>query len=621
MSLDAAFLDELRARTPLAPLIARRVKLTRSGRNWKGCCPFHGEKTPSFYVYDDHFHCFGCGAHGDAISFVMQIEGKGFPEAVETLAGEAGLSVPKPSPQAREEAARQKTLGDVLEAAQRIYAHDLHQPAGRPGLDYLRRRGLTDETIAAFGLGWASDRRNALVDALKPQGITPEAMAEAGLMRLDEQGRPKGELFWNRVTFPIRDRRGDLVSFGGRILGDGQPKYLNGPETALYSKRRLLFGFDRARPALRAARPKGVPPVEALVVEGYMDVIALHQAGFHGAVAPLGTAMTPEQLEILWQATPSPILCFDGDPAGRRAAVRAAETALPLISADRGLRICLLPEGEDPDSLLQRRGRDAVAGLFAQARPLADMLFDLLSEGTPAQPTPEQRAALRSRLTQAAAKIEDKTLGGEYRSTLLDRFFQTYRQKRPAYGGGRSGKGGPALPDISLGARAEIPFSGDRGSLEKLTDLVLRYPWLADRVGDAWCRLTLPEDLTDLRSAIMMFVEDDLDAEGQFHPEDIHARLMQVLAVQGLSEKAETVIRASCSPTADRDPDPATADETPEMQWWHFYANVNRPEFEADVMRDTEAWTRNGMDPEEWDRLKSRIDALAALRRLEDGFS
>lgn len=621
MSLDAAFLDELRARTPLAPLIARRVKLTRSGRNWKGCCPFHGEKTPSFYVYDDHFHCFGCGAHGDAISFVMQIEGKGFPEAVETLAGEAGLSVPKPSPQAREEAARQKTLSDVLEAAQRIYAHDLHQPAGRSGLDYLRRRGLTDETIAAFGLGWASDRRNALVDALKPQGITPEAMAEAGLMRLDEQGRPKGELFWNRVTFPIRDRRGDLVSFGGRILGDGQPKYLNGPETALYSKRRLLFGFDRARPALRAARPRGAPPVEALVVEGYMDVIALHQAGFHGAVAPLGTAMTPEQLEILWQATPSPILCFDGDPAGRRAAVRAAETALPLISADRGLRICLLPEGEDPDSLLQRRGRDAVAGLFAQARPLADMLFDLLSEGTPAQPTPEQRAALRSRLTQAAAKIEDKTLGGEYRSTLLDRFFQTYRQKRPAYGGGRSGKGGPALPDISLGVRAETPFSGDRGSLEKLTDLVLRYPWLADRVGDAWCRLTLPEDLTDLRSAIMMFVEDDLDAEGQFHPEDIHARLMQVLAVQGLSEKAETVIRASCSPTADRDPDPATADETPEMQWWHFYANVNRSEFEADVVRDTEAWTRNGMDPEEWDRLKSRIDALAALRRMEDGFS
>lgn len=331
--------------------------------------------------------------------------------------------------------------------------------------------------------------------------------------------------------------------------------------------------------------------------------------------------MTPEQLEVLWQATPSPILCFDGDSAGRRAAVRAAETALPLISADRGLRICLLPEGEDPDSLLQRRGRDAVAALFAQARPLADMLFDLLAEGTPAQPTPEQRAALRGRLTQAAARIEDKTLGGEYRSTLLDRFFQTYRHKRPAYGGGRSGKAGPALPDISLGARAETPFSGDRGSLEKLTDLVLRYPWLAERIGDAWCRLALPEDLTDLRSAIMMFVEDDLDAEGQFHPEDIHARLMQVLSVQGLSEKAEAVIRASCSPTTDRQPDPATADETPEMQWWHFYANVNRSEFEADVVRDTEAWTKNGMDPDEWDRLKSRIDALAALRRMEDGFS
>ncbi|MFT8720451.1 DNA primase [Acetobacter sp.] len=622
MSLDAAFLDELRARTPLAPLIARRVKLTRSGRNWKGCCPFHGEKTPSFYVYDDHFHCFGCGAHGDAISFVMQIEGKGFPEAVETLAAEAGLNVPKPSPKAREEAARQKTLGDVLEAAQRIYTHDLHQPAGRPGLDYLRRRGLTDETIAAFGLGWASDRRNALVDALKPQGITPEAMAEAGLMRLDEQGRPKGELFWNRVTFPIRDRRGDLVSFGGRILGDGQPKYLNGPETALYSKRRLLFGFDRARPALRAARPRGAPPVEALVVEGYMDVIALHQAGFHGAVAPLGTAMTPEQLEILWQATPSPILCFDGDPAGRRAAIRAAETALPLISAERGLRICLLPEGEDPDSLLQQRGREAVATLFAQARPLAEMLFDLLSEGTPAQPTPEQRAGLRSRLTQAAAKIEDKTLAAEYRSTLLDQFFKTYRGNRTPFTGGKGKGRGPAPPttNVSLDGREDTVFNGDRGSLVKLTDLALRHPWLTERIGEAWCRLTLPEDLAELRTAIMDFTDDDLDHDGRFNPEEMHARLMRVLATQNLAERAEIILRSACAPLTQRSEDAGNPEEPPEMQWWHFYARLNRAEFEADVARDNALWIQNGMDPNEWDRLKSRIDALTALRRMEDGF-
>ena len=257
MAFDPAFLDELRARTPIAAVIGRRTRLARSGRNWKACCPFHGEKTPSFYVYDDHFHCFGCGAHGDVISFAMQSGGQSFLDTVNTLAAEAGLEVPRQSEAARGAAARARTLGEALEAAQRSYVRRLAAPEGREGLAYLRARGLTEATIAGFGLGWSGDGRGALVAELREQGIEASLMAEAGLMRLDEEGRPKGELFFNRVTFPIRDRRGALVSFGGRTLGDGQPKYLNGPETALFVKRRTLFGLDQAQKAIRTVPATG----------------------------------------------------------------------------------------------------------------------------------------------------------------------------------------------------------------------------------------------------------------------------------------------------------------------------------------------------------------------------
>ncbi len=322
MAFDPAFLDELRARTPIAAVIGRKTKLVRSGRQYRACCPFHGEKTPSFYVYDDHFHCFGCGAHGDAISFVMQAEGRSFLEAIEGLASEAGLEVPRQAPADRGRAERAKTLTDVLDAAQRGYVRRLQAPEGRAALAYLRGRGLADATIADHGLGWSGEGRGALLAELREQGFAPELVAEAGLLRLDEDGRPKGELFFNRVTFPIRDRRGGLVSFGGRTLGDGQPKYLNGPETPLFAKRRTLFGLERAASSMRTVRPAGEARAgsrELVVVEGYMDVIALHQAGFAGAVAPLGTALTPEQLEALWRVAPAPVLCFDGDAAGLRA--------------------------------------------------------------------------------------------------------------------------------------------------------------------------------------------------------------------------------------------------------------------------------------------------------------
>ena len=356
MALPAGFLDELRARTPLAAIVGRRVRLARSGRQWKGCCPFHGEKTPSFYVYEDgHYHCFGCGAHGDAIGFVMQSEGAGFMEAVERLAAEAGLEVPKPSPEAAEAEQKRLDLAAVLEAAQASYQRRLFLPEGPPraGLSARPWPDRADDPPLRprlVGRGPRGAGRRS-----RPRGHVPQdQLVDAGLMRRDDETGRAFDLFFNRVMFPIRDRRGRVISFGGRILGDGQPKYVNGPETALFSKRRTLYALDLAREAVRGGAP-------LVVVEGYMDVIALAQAGIGGAVAPLGTALTEEQLEELWRLAPAPILCFDGDAAGSRAAARAAELALPLLAPDRTLRLARLPAGEDPDTLVRRQGATACA--------------------------------------------------------------------------------------------------------------------------------------------------------------------------------------------------------------------------------------------------------------------
>ncbi len=349
-----ASLDELRVRVRRPPVVGRRVRLARSGKQWKGCCPFHGEKSPSFYVYDDSYHCFGCGAHGDAISFVMQSQGLSFMEAVAQLAAEAGLEVPKSSPEAAEAERRRLDVVGVLEAVQAHYQRRLALPEGRAARDYLLGRGLTEETIARFGLGWAGER-GALTADLSRQGIDIEQLAEAGLIRRDEETGRTFELFSQRVMFPIRDRRGKIISFGGRILGAGQPKYVNGPETSVFSKRRNLYGLDLARDGVRNGGT-------LIVVEGYMDVIATAQAGFTAAVAPLGTALTNEQLEELWRVSPCPVLCFDGDAAGARAASRAMELALPMLTPERSLKFATLPSGDDPDSLVRKGGASVVSG-------------------------------------------------------------------------------------------------------------------------------------------------------------------------------------------------------------------------------------------------------------------
>ncbi len=478
MALPPNFLDELRVRTPLAPLIGRATRLTRSGRNWKGCCPFHNEKSPSFYVYDDHFHCFGCGAHGDAISFVMQREGAAFMEAIERLSAEAGLEVPKPSPEAARRDARARDMHGVLAAVEAAYQRRLHTPEGRPALDYLRRRNLTDATIARFGLGWSGEGRGALASELREQGIETAQLIEAGLMQQREDRAT--DLFFNRVMFPIRDRRGRTISFGGRILGDGQPKYVNGPESPVFSKRRNLYGLDLAREGVfRGAK--------LLVAEGYMDVIALHQAGFGGAVAPLGTALTQEQMEALWSVSPEPILCLDGDAAGARAMARAAEVALPLLAPERTLRFATLPAGEDPDTLLAK-GAPAMEAVLNASRPLAESLFEMLREGR-ALTGPEDRAAFRKRLETAAASITDKSLASEYRRALLDRFFQLGRR---------------AAPVARVAARPVLGAATRPAQARTLLATLLNHPWLLDALAEPIGMLDMPEGIaTQARDALL----------------------------------------------------------------------------------------------------------------------
>lgn len=470
MALPPAFLDELRARIPLGALIGRRVRLTRAGRELKGLCPFHAEKTPSFHVVEDKgfFHCFGCGAHGDAIGFLMRADGLSFMEAVERLAAEAGLAVPRATPDAAAAAERAASLGAIAEAAAQAFARRLRLPEGRAALAYLHGRGLSDETIALFALGWSGEGRGALLADLRGQGVTAEQLVAIGLMKQDEPSRPAVDLFFNRVMFPIRDRRGRVIGFGGRVLGEGQPKYLNGPETSLFVKRKTLYGLDLAAKAIRSG-------AAALVVEGYLDVIALHQAGFGGAVAPLGTALTEDQLAELWRLSPEPVLCFDGDAAGARAALRAAELALPLIGPGRSLAFVSLPAGEDPDSLVRRRGPEAFSAILSGRRSLADLLYETIAAEP--GPTPEARAAARRRLEELAGRIGDRTLQEEYRRHFRDRWYADLRARRSL---------GPSRGPAPRPARPALAPARTRALRERsLIALILAHPWLLAEAEEA----------------------------------------------------------------------------------------------------------------------------------------
>lgn len=516
MRFPPQFLDELRTRISLADVIGRKVKLVKKGREHTGLCPFHSEKTPSFTVSEEKgfYHCFGCGAHGDAIAFLTDLEGLAFPEAVERLAGEAGMEIPRLSREEEEAYSKRSSLYDVLEVATGWFENKLASSQGEEAGDYLKRRGLSGKTIGHFRLGFAPRSRSAFKEALLARKIAEDQLIESGMLVKPEDKDRTYDRFRNRIIFPITDARGRVVAFGGRAMGsETKAKYLNSPETPLFHKGEILYNLAGAR---KAAFEKS----EVIVAEGYMDVIALHQAGFENAVAPLGTALTETQIGLLWRLAPEPVLCFDGDKAGVRAAGRALERALPLLKPGHSLRFALLPQNEDPDSLIQREGAAAFARVLGGALSLSDMLWRLVSQGVDIS-TPERCAGLEKKAFDAIGPIRDDKVRGFYMRDFRDRLFHTFRPEIKKRLSSRFGAKGSSSRKPSGITGTPLGRGAGKASVlahrEKLLLLTaLNHPALMIAHQEDLAGLDLvTQELEQLKKAILEATESDstLDAE------------------------------------------------------------------------------------------------------------
>ncbi|WND01732.1 DNA primase [Temperatibacter marinus] len=487
MAFSPQFLDELKHRFTLSDLIGRSVKLVRRGREHTGCCPFHNEKTPSFTVNDvkGFYHCFGCGAHGSVFDFVMENEGLSFPEAIERLAGEAGMEVPKPSPEEMRRHEERASLTEVMQMCADWYHEQLTTTqAGRSAYEYISGRGLSDATLMRFAIGYAPNSKTALKQAMMSRNITEQQLVETGMLIKPENGGMSYDRFRDRLMFPISDRQGRMIAFGGRALSkEAKAKYLNSPETTLFHKGQTLYNWANAR---QSSYKSG----QVLVVEGYMDVIALAQFSIEDAVAPLGTALTEEQITHLWQMTDEPFLCFDGDNAGRRAAERAMERALPMVRPGKSLRFVFMPEGDDPDTLIQREGKGAFEKFLDTATPMATMLWETLTHSVDAS-TPERRAGLEKTIFSKLAEIQDEQIKKLYQQDFRNRLFEKFKVQRessPQKGGYRGGnfkRGGGkwGKPDthqaseIGSGSRLAKTqiggLTGSGGTLDRLEKIII----------------------------------------------------------------------------------------------------------------------------------------------------
>ncbi len=531
MSLSPQFLDELRARTSLSALVGKTVKLQRAGREWKACCPFHKEKTPSFTLSDEKgfYHCFGCSAHGDAIRWLTDARGLPFMDAVKELADAAGMEVPAADPRAQQKAERATGLYEVMEAAQLWYEEQLGGIDGAEARAYLEKRGISDSTRRRFGFGYAPDSRGKLRAALKAFGN--EKLVEAGLLIVPEGEREPYDRFRGRLMFPIRDRRGRVIAFSARILGPGEPKYLNSPDTPLFDKGRTLFNIDKAAAASRDAR-------RVIVVEGQMDAIALDQAGFGEAVAPLGTAVTETQLGLLWRLSPAPVFCFDGDAPGQKAAVRALLRALPHVGPGRSLSFVTLPAGKDPDDLIRSEGREAMEALLAAPQSLVDRLWNHELEGEPLA-TPEQRAGLRQRLIDHVAAIQDPHVREQYRMELLGRFSaltappprRPWSPSPPGRGGSRGARFAPQRP-VSAEAKAVASGGISPRTARSVLHGLLRYPEVVAAHAEAIAALAIPDRMAARLRDVLL---EAAMAQGELDPEHLHT----ILAEAGVAPLAE----------------------------------------------------------------------------------
>ena len=417
------FIEELRARVSIVDVVGAKVKLTKKGREYQGLCPFHNEKTPSFTVNESKgfYHCFGCGAHGDIIKFEMEANGLPFIDALQKLSHQAGLQMPQLTAKDKKEEEERKSLYDIMECACSFFEKSLRMPDGAKGLKYFtEKRGLSKETIQKFRLGFAPNN-NALMAHLKAEGINEKEMKELGLIAIPEDtSRRPHDFFRNRVMIPITNKQGRIIAFGGRVMEKIEPKYLNSPDTPIFNKRRNLYNLDKAREV--AYKEKNL-----IICEGYMDVIALDRYGFGYAVAPLGTALTEEQIMEAWKVCSEPILCLDGDSPGVKAAMRAVDRVLPILKAGYSLKFLFLPDNQDPDEYLQAHGRESFGALMKKTRPLIDILWQKYTENEDSS-TPEKKALIEKTLLAEVAKITDATVRSYYAQEIRNRIYMAFKQ-------------------------------------------------------------------------------------------------------------------------------------------------------------------------------------------------
>ncbi len=560
MRYPADLLDEIRSRVPVSRVVERHVKLKRAGREYIGLSPFKTERTPSFTVNDHKgfYHCFASGEHGDVFTFLMKVQGLTFPEAVERLASEAGVTLPAPKPVDEARASRETRIREALEEACRFFESMLAGREGTGARAYLEKRGVQLSEIKAFRLGYAPDSKSALKQHLGGKGFSLDEMQDAGLLIHGEGIAIPYDRFRGRLIFPITDANRRVIAFGGRaLLPDQQPKYLNSPETELFHKGHVLFNLAAAREAAKVTK-------SVIVAEGYMDVIALTRAGFANAVAPLGTALTADQLRLLWMMAPLPTLCFDGDEAGQKAAHRALDTALPFLEPGRSLQFAFLPEGRDPDDMVSGGAKDALAKLLAEPAPLIDVLWAREQARHPLD-TPEQRASLEARLMESAQLIDHKSLRYHYMSTLRERLrakghrsgltprrhdASSWRSRSLASSGGERRPAAAAhrnaAPRTSSLLASQIvqpsaPSSAPREAL--LVMAIVRHPWLLDEHLEEIASVHLDDPgCNHLRNALLTLhqTEETLDNE----------KLLGHLSDAGYGAELERLYRA-CAHNAD----------------------------------------------------------------------
>ncbi|MDO8902540.1 MAG: DNA primase [Phenylobacterium sp.] len=623
MKFDERFLDEIKARLRPSDVIGRTVKLRKQGREFVGLSPFTKERSPSFFVNDDkgQFFDFSSGKTGDLITFLQETERLTFVEAVERLAAEAGVPMPAPDPQSAERDRVRQGLAEWLEQAGAWFQAELRRPVGREARDYLAARGLPEAEWARFGIGYAPGGRTALKDYLVAKGARPGELVEAGLLIAPEDGGAPYDRFRDRIMFPIADGRGRFVSFGGRAMDPkARAKYLNGPETSVFHKGHVLYGMGEARKILGAA-PSGENP-SLVVVEGYMDAIACHRAGV-AAVAPMGTALTEEQMEMLWRLHPEPTLCFDGDRAGRQAAFRAMDRALPILKPGKSFQFSLVEGGKDPDDVLREQGPVALRQQLATTTPFAQALFERERDLEPLD-TPERRAGLKGRLRQAAASIADSDLQQAYRQDLLERYDGLFRKADSAPGQrppwrpagprqgrwkGRDNAWEQAQPPTARGKAAAGQLArGLEPAAAALAAFALARPAvLEDHLEDAFATDGFGEPaLCELvKEIIRLRLESDhLDSDS----------LTRHLALCGFNALLTDIDRAAAKSGAPfLKPDVSL--EAANSQWSQAFARLSRLASLDKALDASKGNLRGRSDMEAFERLKGERDALRRATR------